>query len=156
MASTEALAECNWIEPGELLSGTGLPRVCAVRRLVERPSRALARRCLAAGWLRDTLVLVAKASTLRETAERVHPILCAQWRGAFHGAIGRAQPGITTGQLGPGPRTELSRVLAETLPERLAVAPLQAATRAESGSLAPVRRGPWVSLPRLVRPGYAL
>jgi mannose-1-phosphate guanylyltransferase/mannose-6-phosphate isomerase len=63
-----AATEYGWIEPGECLAQAGALSVFAVRQFLEKPRAAVACACLAAGWLWNTFVLVAKASVLVEAA----------------------------------------------------------------------------------------
>jgi mannose-1-phosphate guanylyltransferase len=72
--------EYGWIEPGDLLDLRQREPVRRVRRFVEKPSLPWAAEMLRAGWLWNTLVLVAKAAELFRLAvmhvpDTVRPLL---------------------------------------------------------------------------------
>lgn len=73
---TDAETEYGWIETGEIIGWTPSSAVRTVHRFIEKPPVAIARACLVHGDLWNTLVFVAKASTLidvgRQFLWRVH------------------------------------------------------------------------------------
>ncbi|HEV8441241.1 MAG TPA: sugar phosphate nucleotidyltransferase [Methylomirabilota bacterium] len=73
---TEPDPDYGWIEPGELMawSPAGGP-ISRVRQFLEKPPAEAARACLEKGWVWNTFVFVAKASTLLEEASRLLPVL---------------------------------------------------------------------------------
>jgi mannose-1-phosphate guanylyltransferase len=70
---SHAEPEYGWIEPGEVLGWPARGAVRRVRRFVEKPALAWARELLRAGWLWNTLVLVARVGTLFRLAARHLP-----------------------------------------------------------------------------------
>src|SRR5262249_45596745 len=67
----------GWIEPGDAVDPG---RLCRVRRFVEKPSLSQAQKMFRAGWLWNTLVLVAKITQLLTIAlphvpDTVEPLL---------------------------------------------------------------------------------
>lgn len=72
---TDAETGYGWIEPGEPLPWKRCAHVSRVQRFWEKPSFETARACLEAGWLWNTLVLVARAETLIEAGRRCVPAL---------------------------------------------------------------------------------
>jgi mannose-1-phosphate guanylyltransferase len=99
--------EYGWIEPGDALDRRGAGLVRRVRRFVEKPTALWARSMLRAGWLWNTLVLVAKVAHLFQLATRqmpdtVRPLLLAC------DAIGT-----------PAEETRVTRAYAEAAPANL-------------------------------------
>lgn len=75
---TDPDTEYGWIEPGEPLGQTAVGPLYRVRRFWEKPTLETARACLAGGGLWNTLVTVAKASTLIDLGRRWLPALHRQ------------------------------------------------------------------------------
>lgn len=72
---TEAETEYGWIEPADPVALTTAGPICGVRRFWEKPLDTTARACFDRGCLWNTLVLVAKASTLLESGRQLIPNL---------------------------------------------------------------------------------
>jgi mannose-1-phosphate guanylyltransferase len=73
--ATEADTEYGWIEPGDAVGSTTAGPVSRVARFREKPTSRAAATCLAQGWLWNTFVFVARASTLVSVAEVLLPEL---------------------------------------------------------------------------------
>ncbi len=74
--ATEPETEYGWIEPGPAIGALPTGAVRGVIRFVEKPPAEQARRCMAAGGLWNTFVLVARAAALVEVGR--------QFCGALH------------------------------------------------------------------------
>lgn len=130
----EPETEYGWIEPGEMLGCTRMGPVWRVRRFVEKPSAPMARALLTDGGLWNTLVLVAKASTLKETGRQLlsglhtHLVAAAPLVGtpAERGALRRAYAAV--------PDADFSGAILEQCPSILAVAPLTGVSWCDFGS----------------------
>jgi mannose-1-phosphate guanylyltransferase len=70
---TEPEVEYGWIEPGENLGAVTTGPVRAVRQFWEKPSRARAERCLRAGHLWNTSVVIGKVDALLTVGRRGTP-----------------------------------------------------------------------------------
>ena len=73
--ATEPDTEYGWIEPGDAVGATASGPICRVARFREKPTPQAAAMCLARGWLWNTFVMVAKASTLVSVADVILPEL---------------------------------------------------------------------------------
>ena len=78
----------GWIEPGLRIDEASSGEVRAVRRFVEKPSLAEARRCLENGSLWNTFVMLARAGTVVEAARRALPEMV--------GRLSRIRPFVDT------------------------------------------------------------
>jgi mannose-1-phosphate guanylyltransferase len=76
---TEAEPEYGWIEPGEVLTWSRAGEaISRVQQFWEKPSPAAAKTCLEKGWLWNTFVFVATASSLITAASQLLPHLHEQ------------------------------------------------------------------------------
>lgn len=124
----------GWIEPGEGIACPGSLGLCRVRRFWEKPSAETAQACLAAGCLWNTLVLVARASTLLAAEEAALPALhrrLARLR-AFLGTEHEAWALEQAYALAP--RANFSRSVLEPCPSSLAVSRLPDLTWSDWGT----------------------
>jgi mannose-1-phosphate guanylyltransferase len=116
--------EYGWIEPGEPVGAVGSGAIRAVRRFVEKPSEDVARACLAAGFLWNTMVIVAKTTALLEiglthvpaVSERLARIEAFARTDEEAWAVGQAYALI--------PTLNFSRAILDACPSALAVSEL--------------------------------
>jgi mannose-1-phosphate guanylyltransferase len=112
--------EYGWIQPGEPLGHVGANPVRQVTRFWEKPSEKQARTCLASGCLWNTMVIVAKLSTLLEAGQRLLPDLTAYMAcAADHLAAGRHSEMEQI--YGLAPKADFCRLILEACPSLLAV-----------------------------------
>jgi mannose-1-phosphate guanylyltransferase len=152
---TGAATEYGWIEPGERLHPAGPVPVFRVRQFLEKPRTEVARACLAAGWLWNAFLLVAKASVLAEAARRACPSLDAHWRDLLHEAVAKEQPRLVELGYASAPTVDFSQSVLEPLPSGLAVAPLLEAPRNSHPARVTMPERVRTVPPWLLRPGYA-
>ena len=132
--ATEPETEYGWIEPGRMLGCTRVGPVWRVRRFVEKPAAPMARALLTDGGLWNTLVLVAKASTLKEAGR--------QLLSALHTQLVVAAPLVGTPAEGAAlrrayatvPDADFSGAVLEQCPSILAVVPLTGVSWCDFGS----------------------
>ena len=67
--------EYGWIEPGKPISGKGAFSFYRVRRFWEKPSRALAAKLMAKGYLWNSFVMVGRAQALLRMMQRAVTVL---------------------------------------------------------------------------------
>ena len=131
--------EYGWIEPGEQLGRIGANSVRQVRRFWEKPSEQQARVCLAAGCLWNTMVIVAKLSTLLDLGQRNLPDVTTRMaRAASHLAAGRAL--AMEQDYGLAQKADFSRMILEACPPLLAVFTPPELTWSDLGTPPRVRR----------------
>lgn len=131
---TEPDTEYGWIEPGEALDWTAAGPICRVQRFWEKPSAETARGCLASGWLWNTLVFVAKVSTLIEAGRQFLPQL--------HDRLARIAPFADTEDEAwailqayhLAPKANFSRSILQRCPPGLVVSRLPALTWCDWGT----------------------
>lgn len=124
----------GWIEPAELVDVTKAGPLWRVHRFWEKPSADTARACLASGCLWNTLVFVAKASTLVEAGRQCLPTL--------HDRLARIAPFAGTDEEAWAvhqayefaPHANFSRSILETCPAGLVVSRLPALTWCDWGT----------------------
>ena len=132
--ATEPETEYGWIEPGRMLACTRVGPVWRVRRFVEKPPAPMARALLTDGGLWNTLVLVAKASTLKEAGR--------QLLSGLHTQLVVAAPLVGTPAEGAAlrrayaavPDADFSGGVLEQCPSILAVVPLTGVSWCDFGS----------------------
>jgi mannose-1-phosphate guanylyltransferase len=131
---TEPEVEYGWIEPGDDLGAVAAGPIRSVRQFWEKPSLARAERCLRAGHLWNTSVVIGKADALlkaggRGTPEIVHaladPTLSAE-TGHHRPVLQRAYEAM--------PKANFSRAVLEACPDALAVARLPKLAWTDLGS----------------------
>jgi len=118
---TEPEVEYGWIEPGEPLDWAATGPVSRVRRFWEKPSLETARDCLKRGCLWNTLVIVARASTLVAAGRELMPELHA--RLADVAAAPGDEEAVAQAYAG-APRANFSRAILERCPSGLVVSRL--------------------------------
>ena len=131
---TEPEVEYGWIEPGENLGDVTTGPVRAVRQFWEKPSRARAERCLRAGHLWNTSVVIGKADALLKVGRRGAPEIID--------ALAEAPPSAGIGDHPPVlqpayermPKANFSRSVLEACPDSLAVARLPRLAWTDLGS----------------------
>jgi mannose-1-phosphate guanylyltransferase len=131
---SSAEVEYGWIEPGAVLDAAPCGPVRQIRRFWEKPPAAAARMCLEAGYLWNTLVVVAKVSTLIHVAQ--------QWLPDLSDRLGRIAPFVgTAGEpwavrqaYALMPRANFSRAILEPCPPFLAVSTLPHLTWSDLGT----------------------
>lgn len=149
---TEPESEYGWINPGDRLGETKSGPIRRVRRFWEKPDTNSAQGCLAAGWLWNTFVFVAKVSRLIDAGQELLPALherlarsCA-FVGTEHEAWAIRQAYALA------PTCSFSRSILEDCPPYLAVSQLPHLTWSDLGTaprvLATLRtaniRPPWM------------
>src|SRR5271170_3723171 len=131
--------EYGWIEPGEQLGRIGANSVRQVRTFWEKPSEQQARACLTEGCLWNTLVIVAKLSTLLDLGQRLLPDVTTQMaRAASHLAAGR--PLAMERDYRLAQKADFSRMILEACPPLLAVFTPPDLTWSDLGTPPRVRR----------------
>ena len=131
---TEPEVEYGWIEPGENLGDVTTGPIRAVRQFWEKPSLARAERCLQAGHLWNTSVVIGKADALLKVGRRGTP--------AIIDALAEATPSAGIGDHPPVlqpayermPKANFSRSVLEACPDSLAVARLPRLAWTDLGS----------------------
>ena len=125
--------EYGWIEPGETFGRIESDRVLQVKRFWEKPSKAQARSCLAAGHLWNTFVIVAKLSTLLDAGRRLLPQLSERLTCATRFlAAGQELP--CEQEYALAEKADFSRAILQACPSLLAVSPLPAVTWSDLGT----------------------
>lgn len=126
--------EYGWIEPGELQDLRGRGSVRRVRRFVEKPALPWAADMLRAGWLWNTLVIVAKAAQLFRLAvmhlpDTVRPLLLVRE------AVGtRGEAAAAARAYAAAPAANLSRDLLEHARDSLGVLEVSGVTWSDWGT----------------------
>ena len=126
--------EYGWIEPGDAVGATAAGSICRVARFREKPTPQAAAMCLARGWLWNTFVMVAKASTLVSVADVLLP--------GLHRRFVAAAPFLGTGREGWAleqayaslPRHNFSETVLQAGLPFLAVSALPALTWSDLGT----------------------
>jgi mannose-1-phosphate guanylyltransferase len=126
--------EYGWIEPGEPIGDPDCLPLRCVRRFWEKPSGDRARDCHATGCLWNTLVLVAKASTLLAAERHMLP--------ALHQRLARLRRFLGTEHqtwaleqaYALAPRANFSRAILEPCPPVLAVSRMPELTWSDWGT----------------------
>jgi mannose-1-phosphate guanylyltransferase len=132
---TEPEVEYGWIELGRPLSHhTADGNIWEVRRFWEKPSEEVARICLEAGCLWNTLVLVGKAATLLRAGHELLPDVSSRLVRIlpFFGSDDEAW--ATHQAYALMPKTNFSRSILEPCPHFLAVSQLPPLTWSDLGS----------------------
>jgi mannose-1-phosphate guanylyltransferase len=133
--ATEPEVEYGWIEPGEKLGDVTTGPIRAVRQFWEKPSLARAERCLRAGHLWNTSVVIGKAEALLKAGRRGTPEIID--------ALGEAAaPSAEIGDHARAlqhayermPKANFSRSVLEACPDSLAVARLPKLAWTDLGS----------------------
>jgi mannose-1-phosphate guanylyltransferase len=159
--ATEAEVEYGWIEPGGPLSAPADFRVWEISRFWEKPSEERARRCLAAGCLWNTFILVGKAATFIRAGREALP--------AVHDRLARITPFLGTADAEWAlhqayalmPKANFSRSILEPCPDFLAVSDIPEVTWSDLGSprrvFEALKRSPslptWVASSDIAGPG---
>jgi len=126
--------EYGWIEPGDNLGDVTTGPIRAVRRFWEKPSLALAERCLRAGHLWNTSVVIGKADALLKTGRRGTPeIIDALAEATPPAGIGNHLP-VLQPAYARMPKANFSRSVLEACPDSLAVARLPRLAWTDLGS----------------------
>jgi mannose-1-phosphate guanylyltransferase len=73
--ATEPDPDYGWVEPGDAVGSTPTGPITRVARFREKPTPQAAAACLSRGWLWNTFVFVARASTLVSVADVLLPEL---------------------------------------------------------------------------------
>jgi mannose-1-phosphate guanylyltransferase len=132
--ATEPEVEYGWIEPGEKLGDVTTGPIRAVRRFWEKPSLARAERCLRAGHLWNTSVVIGKAEALLKAGRRGTPEIID----ALAEAVPSAEIGDHARVLQHAyermPKANFSRSVLEACPDALAVARLRRLAWTDLGS----------------------
>jgi len=131
---SSAEEEYGWIEPGAVLDMAPCGPVRRIRRFWEKPSAATARTCLEAGYLWNTLVVVAKVSTLVQVGH--------QWLPDLNDRLARIAPFVGTASepwavrqaYALMARSNFSRAILEPCPPFLAVSTLPHLTWSDLGT----------------------
>jgi len=131
--------EYGWIEPGETLGRIGSVPVLQVKRFWEKPSEPQARVCLAGGCLWNTLVIVAKLSTLLDAGQRLLPELTTRVaRAASRVAV---DGGLDIDHdYSLAPKADFSRMILQASPPLLAVSTPSELTWSDLGTPPRVRQ----------------
>jgi mannose-1-phosphate guanylyltransferase len=134
MPPADPEVEYGWIEPGALVGRAPGGPVHQVRGFWEKPSPAGALRCLEAGCLWNTLVVVAKASALVRAGWQRLPDLSARLArvAPFLGSDG--EPWEVRQAYAQIPRVNFSRAVLEPCPPFLAVSTLPRLTWSDLGT----------------------
>jgi mannose-1-phosphate guanylyltransferase len=131
---TEPEVEYGWIEPGEKLGDVTTGPIRAVRHFWEKPSLARAERCLRAGHLWNTSVVIGKAEALLKAGRRGAPEIID----ALAEAVPSAEIGDHARALQHAyermPKANFSRSVLEACPDSLAVARLPRLAWTDLGS----------------------
>jgi len=131
---TEPEVEYGWIEPGENLGDVSTGPIRAVRQFWEKPSLARAERCLRAGHLWNTSVVIGKAHALLKAGRRGTPeIIDALGEATPSGGIGDHPP-VLQPAYERMPKANFSRAVLEACPDSLAVARLPRLAWTDLGS----------------------
>lgn len=132
--AVEPETEYGWIEPGELVGRTdsGIP-IRLVRQFWEKPLHDTARRCLAIGCLWNTLVFVAKVSTLIELGRTLLPDLAASMA-RITCLLSKGRQGELESEWNRIPKADFSATVLQRCPSKLAVSPLTGVTWSDLGS----------------------
>lgn len=121
---TDPEPEYGWIEPGPMLARTRLGALYKVCQFQEKPPAETVHEALARGWLWNSLVLVAKASTLIDVGRQALPSL-HEWLSRISLFAGSAsEPWAIQQAYTLAPKLDFSRHILEPCPSRLAVHPL--------------------------------
>lgn len=131
---SEPETEYGWIEPGDILDRTTAGPICRVSRFWEKPSAETAQACLGQGWLWNTLVLAAKASTLIEAGRRFLPHLHDRLARIAAFADTEDEAWAVQQAYTLAPSANFSRSILEPCPRFLAVSRLPALTWSDWGT----------------------
>jgi len=132
--ATTAEVEYGWIEPGEWLGDLTTGPVRAVRQFWEKPTLVRATRCLHAGHLWNTSIIVGAARTLLQACRRGIPEIADALAGLATRA-GTAEEGAAAQAVYERiPKANFSRSVLEACPELLAVARLPRLAWSDLGS----------------------
>ena len=126
--------EYGWIEPDEPLGELSTGPIRAVRQFWETPSASVARKCLAAGHLWNTAIMVGKVATLVQAGWRAMPDLSERLARIepFSGSAEEPQAVRQAYELmAPA---NFSRTLLATCPDMLAVSRLPRMAWSDLGS----------------------
>jgi mannose-1-phosphate guanylyltransferase len=123
---TEPEVEYGWIEPGENLGD--------VRQFWEKPSLARAERCLRAGHLWNTSVVIGKADALLKAGRRGTPEIIDALAEATLSAGISDHPPVLQPAYERMPKANFSRSVLEACPDSLAVARLPKLAWTDLGS----------------------
>ena len=113
--------EYGWVEPGRPLDAQDR-QIWEVRRFWEKPSEDRARRCLEAGCLWNTLVLVGTATMFLRAAREAVPEVCERLARAVPFFKTDAEAWALHQAYALMPRADFSRAILELCPPSLAVA----------------------------------
>jgi mannose-1-phosphate guanylyltransferase len=134
MPPADPEVEYGWIEPGALVGRAPGGPVHQVRRFWEKPAPAGALTCLEAGWLWNTLVVVAKASALVRAGWERLPELSARLARLASFAGTAAEAWALRRAYALIPRGNFSRAILEPCPPFLAVSTLPRLTWSDLGT----------------------
>ena len=129
---TEPEVEYGWIAPGEKLGDVSTGSVRAVRQFWEKPSLDRAERCLRAGHLWNTSVVIGKAEALLKAGRRGTPEIIDALAEATPSA--GDHPPVLQPAYERMPKANFSRAVLETCPDSLAVARLPRLAWTDLGS----------------------
>lgn len=133
-------SEYGWIEPGRRLGWAGGAPLDRIRRFREKPSAETAGALLAAGWLWNTFVLVARASTLVDAGRLCVPGLHERLAGTVPFAGGEDESWAIRQAYALAPRANFSRAVLQSGVAPLAVAKVSNVTWCDLGTPARVAR----------------
>jgi len=121
---TSPEVEYGWVEPGEQLGDVSTGPVHTVRQFWEKPSLGRAERCLAAGYLWNTSVIVGKASTVLHLGARGLPAVTERLA-QLERVVGTPDEAWAIQQAFELlPKANFSRAVLEACPDALAVSRL--------------------------------
>jgi mannose-1-phosphate guanylyltransferase len=132
--ATEPEVEYGWIEPGEKLGDVTTGPIRAVRQFWEKPSLARAERCLRAGHLWNTSVVIGKAEALLKAGRRGIPEIIDALAKAAPSAEIEDHARALQHAYERMPKANFSRSVLEACPDSLAVAPLPKLAWTDLGS----------------------
>jgi mannose-1-phosphate guanylyltransferase len=132
--ATEPEVEYGWIEPGEQLGDMTTGPIRAVRHFWEKPSLARAERCLRAGHLWNTSVVIGKADALLKAGRRGTPEIIDALAEATPSAGMGDHPPVLRPAYERMPKANFSRSVLEACPDSLAVARLPRLAWTDLGS----------------------
>lgn len=120
----EPETEYGWIQPGVPAARFGGVEMFEVRRFHEKPGPVQAREFHAAGFMWNTFIMAARASTVWELTRAFHPQLVERFD-RLRASIGRPEEAGVLGWIYQDmPSVNFSRDILERAPDRTLVAPL--------------------------------
>ena len=126
--------EYGWIEPGELVGGTGQGPVHAIQRFREKPSKEAAEALLRGGGLWNTFVFAARATALLAAGRECAPALYDRLAALRAFAGDEHERWALRHAYALAPTVDFSRSVLEVCPQMLAVSRLPGLTWCDLGS----------------------